>query len=126
MPKQLSMVEAQLQGFIKKLNSAAQSGQKQVAGLRARAADAALHWITSHDDRIAAFRKSVSGTPVEHALETVLKLLKAEQAPAGKAAPVKAATRKAAVKKAVAGKAPAKKGAARKTPAKAARKKPST
>lgn len=118
MSRQLSMVEAQLQGFIKKLNSAAKSGQKQVAGLRAKAADAALHWITSHDDRISAFRSSVSGTPVERAFETVLKLLKSEQAPTKKTAPRKAAAGKAATQK-----APAKKPAAKKAPAKTARKK---
>lgn len=117
MAKQLSMVEAQLQGFIKKLNSAAKTGQKQVAGLRAKAADAALHWITSHEGRIAAFRASVAGTPVERAFETVLKLLKAEQAPVKKAA---------AAKKAPAKKAAAKKPAAKKAPAKTARKNSTT
>jgi DNA-binding protein HU-beta len=111
-----SKLESQIQSVQKRLNAAAASRKKQIAALRAKAADAALHWVMSHQSRISAFRSSFKGTPVEKAFDKLLGVLKSE-AGAGKKKPAKkAAKRKPAAKKTV--KKAAKKSSARKPAAK--------
>lgn len=56
-------------------------------GLRQKAADAALHWVMSHQDRVAAFRRSVKGTPLEKAVSGLLDLIKSEAKGVAKAKP---------------------------------------
>ncbi len=109
--------DAQFQAFVKKLNTAAKSGKKQVSSLRSKAADAALHWVMSHDSRVKAFKSSVKGTPVETAVDKLLTLLEQEAKPAKKAPAKKAAAKKAPAKKAA---KKAVKKATKKAPAKKA------
>jgi DNA-binding protein HU-beta len=94
--------DKQLDGFRKKLNSAAASRKKQVIALRSKAAEAALNWVMSHEDRVNQFKSAVKGTPVAAALDKLLDLLKSEakpaKAPAKKTAKKKAPARKAAKK----------------------------
>ncbi len=107
--------DKQLDGFRKKLNSAASSRKKQVMALRSKAAEAALNWVMSHEDRVNQFKSAVKGTPVASAVDKLLDLLKSEVKPAKKASARKTAK-----------KAPAKKAAqkATKTATKKAAKKP--
>ena len=107
-------LDKQLDVFRKKLNSAAASRKKQVMALRTKAAEAALNWVMSHEDRVNQFKSAVKGTPVAAALDKLLDLLKTE------AKPTKAPARKTAKK------APAKKAAkkaSKKTVKKTAKKK---
>ncbi len=87
--------DAQIQAFRKKLNSVTASRKKQVAALRTKAADAALHWVMSHQSRVTAFKGAVKGTPVASAVDKLIDILKTE------AKPAKPAAAKKAVKKAV-------------------------
>lgn len=96
--------EPQLKALRKKLHSATASRKKQVVALRAKAAEAALNWVISHEDRVNQFKSAVKGTPVAGAVDKLLALLKSE------AKPVKASS-----KKAVKRKAPAKKTAKKST-----------
>lgn len=117
-----SSLESQLQTFRKKIDSAARSRKKQVVALRAKAAEAALSWVMSHESRVEQFRSAVAGTPVAGALDKLLDLLKAEAhpaAPARKKAVKKAAAKKVAKK---ATKKVAKKAAKKAAPAKTAKK----
>lgn len=105
--------ESQIQTFRKKLNSATASRKKQIATLRVKAADAALHWVMSHQSRVNQFKSTVKGTPVASAVDKLIELLKAEARPAGKSGarkPAKKAVKKAPTRKAAARK-PAKKAA---------------
>lgn len=99
--------ESQLKAFRKKLDSAAASRKKQIGVLRTKAAEAALNWVMSHEDRVNQFKSAVKGTPVAAAVDKLLDLLKSEaktpKAPARK--PAKKAAKKAPAKK------PAKKAA---------------
>lgn len=94
------MANVSLQARIKKVQKSikgqANKGKKQVNALRAKAADAALKWVMSHQDRVNQFRSSVKGTPVAKALDALLALLKKQGTP--KKAP---ARKKPAAKKAV-------------------------
>lgn len=101
-------IDTQIKALRSKLDSAAASRKKQVLALRAKAADAALHWVMSHESRVDQFKSAVKGTPVAGAVDKLIALLKSEAAPANK--PVKKAAKKV-VKKAT-----------RKAPKKAARK----
>lgn len=102
--------DSQLKVFRKKLDSATASRKKQVVALRTKAAEAALNWVMSHEDRVNQFKSAVKGTPVAGAVDKLLDLLESE------AKPAKAPARKSAKKK-----APAKKAAAKKATKKAAR-----
>ncbi len=117
-----SSLESQLQTFRKKIDSAARSRKKQVGALRAKAAEAALSWVMSHESRVEQFRSAVAGTPVAGALDKLLDLLKAEAHPAAPARkkPVKKAAAKKVAKKAT--KKAAKKAAPAKTAKKATKK----
>lgn len=104
-------IDTQIKALRKKLDTAAASRKKQILALRAKAADAALHWVMSHESRVDQFKSAVKGTPVAGAVDRLIDLLKAE------AKPTKATARKAAKK-------PAKKAArkaAKKAPRKAAK-----
>ncbi|MES0873838.1 hypothetical protein [Sinimarinibacterium thermocellulolyticum] len=96
--------ESQLKAFRKKLDSVAASRKKQIAALRAKAAEAALNWVMSHEDRVNQFKRAVKGTPVAGAVDKLLDLLKSEAQPnkpakkAAKKAPAKKATKRAAKK----------------------------
>jgi DNA-binding protein H-NS len=97
-----SNIESQIKNVRKRVSAEAAKRKKQVAGLRAKAAEAALHWVISHEDRVNAFRSSVKGTPVAKAL-----LKKSGAKPAAKKRP--AAKKAAAKKKPAARKASARK-----------------
>jgi hypothetical protein len=92
MPKR-SALQDQIHKVEKRLKSIASQRTKQVKALRARAADAALHWIMANQGRVNAFRSSVKGTPVAKALDALLKLLRSE-ARTGKKKKKKAARRR--------------------------------
>jgi len=114
--------ESQIQTFRKKVNTAAASRKKQILALRAKAADAALHWVMSHQSRVDQFKSAVKGTPFAGTVDKLLQLLKTEAKPAKKGASKKGAAKKAGARKSggkAARKAPAKK-AARKAAKKAA------
>lgn len=115
-------IEDQIKIFRKKLNTVASSKKKQATVLKEKAADAALHWVMSHDSRIKSFKSAVAGTPVAGAFDKLLDLLKAEATPPKKAATPKPAAKKAPVKKAAAKKAAPKKVAAKKAAKKATKK----
>lgn len=113
-------IEVQVQAIRKKLTSAASTRKTQVKKLRAKAADAALNWVMSHQSRVDQFKGAVKGTPVAGIVEKLLALLQSEagvgkKKPAAKKA-AKKATKKAPAKKAAkkAVKKPAKKAAKRK------------
>jgi hypothetical protein len=58
--------ESQLKAFRKKLDSAAASRKKQIGALRSKAAEAALNWVMSHEDRVNQFKSAVkAGSSVE-------------------------------------------------------------
>lgn len=113
-------IEVQVQAIRKKLTSAASTRKTQMKQLRAKAADAALNWVMSHQSRVDQFKGAVKGTPVAGIVDKLIALLQSE-AGAGKKKsaarkPAKKAARKAPAKKAVkkAAKKPAKKAAKRK------------
>ena len=99
-------IESGIKEVKKRVNAETAKRKKQVTVLRARAAEAALHWVIAHEDRVNAFRASVKGTPVAKALDALLDMLKKNSPkPAAKKS---AAKRPAAKKKPAAKKAPAK------------------
>ena len=110
-----AQIETGIKKVQKRVSAETARRKKQVNALRARAAEAALHWVIAHEDRVNSFRASVKGTPVAKALDALLDLLKKSSAtPAKKSA----GKRPAAKKKMAAKKTPAKKAAAKKAPAK--------
>ena len=96
-------LQAQIKKVQKRLTGEANKGKKQVNALRAKAADAALKWVMSHQDRVNQFRSSVKGTPVAKALDALLDLLRKQgtpkKAPAKKKPAAKKAVKKAARRK---------------------------
>lgn len=107
-------LESQIKNVRKRLTAQTNKSKKQIAALRAKAADAALNWVISHEDRVNAFRSSVKGTPVAKAVDKLIAVLKSNSSKP-------AARRKPAAKKKVAKKAAPKKAAAKKAVKKAAR-----
>ena len=104
-----TQIESGIKEVKKRVNAEAAKRKKQVAALRARAAEAALHWVIAHEDRVNAFRASVKGTPVAKALDALLTMIKKSS---GKPAAKKAKARRVAAKKKPASKkAPAKRKA---------------
>lgn len=93
-----SKFQSQLKKVQKSLTSRTAKGKKQVSALRAKAADAALKWVMSHQARINQFRSSVKGTPVAKALDALLDLLKKQGTPKRAPAKKRPAARKAAKK----------------------------
>ncbi|MGH8460042.1 MAG: hypothetical protein ACRESS_00400 [Stenotrophobium sp.] len=98
--------ESQLQKVQKRVSAETAKRKKQIASLRAKAAEAALHWVMSHEDRVNAFRSSVKGTPVAKALDSLIDKLKSssgamKKKPARKSAAKKkpAARKKTAAKR---------------------------
>lgn len=91
-----SQIESQIKQVTKRVNAETAKRRKQVLALRAKAADAALKWVMSHQGQLDAFRASVKGTPVAKALDVLLAALKGA---AGKK-PAKKTAKKKAVKKA--------------------------
>jgi hypothetical protein len=112
-------IEVQVQAIRKKLTSAASTRKTQIMKLRAKAADAALNWVMSHQSRVDQFKGAVKGTPMAGVVDKLLAMLKSEASTPKKKA---AAKKKPAAKKA-AKKAPAKKAAAKKPAKKAAKRK---
>jgi hypothetical protein len=104
-------LESQIKNVRSRLTAQTNKSKKQVAVLRAKAADAALNWVISHEDRVNAFRSSVKGTPVAKVVDLLIDLLKSNSS--------KPAARKPAAKKKA---APKKKAAAKKAVKKAAKK----
>jgi hypothetical protein len=98
-------LESQIKNVRMRLNAQTNKSKKQVAALRAKAADAALNWVISHKDRVNAFRSSVKGTPVAKAVDMLIDVLKKNSSkPAARRKPAakkKAAPKKSAAKKAV-------------------------
>jgi hypothetical protein len=106
--------ESQIQAFRKKVNTAATSRKKQILALRAKAADAALHWVMAHQSRVDQFKSAVKGTPFAGTVDKLLQLLKTEAKPAKKSASKKGAAKRAGARKSArktAKKAPAKRAA---------------
>lgn len=96
-----------------RLEQAWHEGEHKVESMWHQSAVAALHWVSSHHSRVAAFRKAVKNTPMEKALDAAIKALRGEaRAPAAAGTKARGAAG-AAARKAV-GKA------ARKTTSKAA------
>ncbi|MFA5940400.1 MAG: hypothetical protein WC809_13670 [Sinimarinibacterium sp.] len=93
-------IDTQIQALRKKFDTAAASRKKQILALRAKAADAALHWVMSHESRVDQFKSAVKGTPVAGAVDKLIDLIKAEAKPAKTAAKkgVKKAAKKVARK----------------------------
>lgn len=93
-------IDTQLKALRKKLDTVAASRKKQILSLRAKAADAALHWVMSHESRVDQFKSAVKGTPVAGAVDKLIDLIKSEAKPAGKATKkvAKKVARKAAKK----------------------------
>lgn len=104
-------IESELKKVQKRVKEETAKRKKQIAGLRAKAADAALQWVMSHESRVNAFRSSVKGTPVAKVVDTLIDKLKSN-------APKPAARKTAKKKKAAAKKPAAKKAAKKKTAAK--------
>lgn len=71
------------------LGAAKQHGRKAVAELRHMTADSALHWVLSHNDRVAKFRRAVAGTRAAKPLAQLLTLIRAESTPIARPAPRK-------------------------------------
>ncbi len=99
-------IEVQVQAIRKKLTSAASTRKTQILKLRAKAADAALNWVMSHQSRVDQFKGAVKGTPVAGVVDKLLAILKSEagvpkKKAAAKKKPAKKATKKAPAKKAV-------------------------
>jgi hypothetical protein len=103
-------LESKIKNVRMRLTAQTNKSKKQVAALRAKAADAALHWVISHKDRVNAFRSSVKGTPVAKAVDMLIDVLRknsskssARRKPAAKkkAAPKKKVAAKKVTKKAV-------------------------
>lgn len=78
-------IDTQIKALRKKIDTAAASRKKQILALRAKAADAALHWVMSHESRVNQFKSAVKGTPVAGAVDKLIDLIKAEARPARKA-----------------------------------------
>ena len=93
-------LQAQIKKVQKRITGEANKGKKRVNALRAKAADAALKWVMSHQDRVNQFRSSVKGTLVAKALDALLDLLKKQGTPKKKPAAKKRPAAKKAVKKA--------------------------
>ncbi len=101
-------LESQIKNVRKRLTAQTTKSKKQIAALRAKAADAALNWVIAHKDRVNAFRSSVKGTPVATAVDKLIDVLKSNSS---KSVAIRkpAVKKKAAPKKKVAAKKPAKK-----------------
>lgn len=97
-----TQIESQINQVKKRVNAEKAKRTKQVIALRAKAAEAALHWVMSHEDRVNAFRSSVNGTPVAKVLDALLAALRGA---AGSKAKPKSKAKSAAKKKAPAKKA---------------------
>lgn len=105
-------LESQLKKVRIRITAQTTKSKKQIAALRAKAADAALHWVISHKDRVNAFKASVKGTPVAKAVDVLIDVLKSNSSkPAARRKP--AAKKKAATKKKVVAKKAVKKAARR-------------
>ncbi|MGH8456851.1 MAG: hypothetical protein ACRETW_06045 [Stenotrophobium sp.] len=103
-------LQSQIKKVQKRVRTETAKRKKQIAALRVKAADAALHWVMSHQNRVDAFRSSVKGTPVAKALDALLVAIKDN---AGRKAATRAAPkRKSAAKRKPAAKKSAKKRAA--------------
>lgn len=98
-----TQIETQITQVKKRVNTEATKRKKQLLALRAKAAEAALHWVMSHQSQLDAFRASVKGTPVAKALDSLLSALR--DAAGAKAKKRPAAKKKVAAKKPVAKKA---------------------
>ena len=94
--------ESQIKKVQKRVSAETAKRKKQLIAFRVKAADAALHWVLSHEDRVNAFRSSVKGTPVAKALDVLIEKIKgsAKKPAARKPAAKKAAKKKPAAKKA--------------------------
>lgn len=95
-------IDAQLRAFRDKLRDVAGSRKQQIDALRAKAADAALHWVMAHESRVNQFKDAVKGTPFAGAVDKLITLLETEAAPAHgsrskpHAGPARKSTRRAA------------------------------
>lgn len=105
-----SQIETQIKQVTKRVNAETAKRKKQVLALRAKAAEAALSWVMSHQGQLDAFRASVKGTPVAKVLDALIGALQgvagakkvAKKKPARKAAkkaPAKKAAKKTARKR---------------------------
>ena len=94
-----TQIESQIKKVQKRVNAETTKRTKQVMALRAKAADAALKWVMSHQGQLDAFRASVQGTPVAKALDALLAALKGAASVKAKKAPAKKKVVKKAAKK---------------------------
>jgi hypothetical protein len=81
--KVAEQLQSQVDSARKQIQAAVEGSTKKITELRHKAADAALHWVLAHDDRVKSFKRSVKNTPIEKAVDGLLKLLRSE-ARAGK------------------------------------------
>lgn len=100
--KVAEQLQTQVDSAKKQIQAAVEQSGRKLTELRQKAADAALQWVLSHDDRMKSFRRSVKDTPIEKALDGVLKVLRTE-ARSGK--PRRAATKRRAPARKTAAKA---------------------
>jgi hypothetical protein len=65
-----------VQRIRKDLKDAGARGQHALKAVTHNAAVAAFQWVTEHEGRVTAFRKSIRGTPVEKAVNAALRKVK--------------------------------------------------
>lgn len=124
-PRRKNNWNAEAEKLKARLEQAWHEGEHKVESMWHQSAVAALHWVSSHHSRVAAFRKAVKNTPMEKALDAAIKALRGEvRAPAAARTKARGAAgtpaRKAVGKAARKTKATSK--TARKTTSKTARK----
>ena len=64
-----------------RLVAAKKHGKRAVAELRHMTADTALHWVLSHQGRVAQFRRTLKGTRAARPFDKLLALMRTEATP---------------------------------------------
>lgn len=82
-----TQIESQIKQVQKRVNAEKARRTKQIMALRAKAAEAALKWVMSHESQLNSFRASVKGTPVAKALDALLGVLRGAAGSKAKAKP---------------------------------------
>ena len=90
-------LESTLASVQKEVGARTKDTRKHLIAARAKAAEAALSWVMSHQDRVDAFRSSLKGTRAAGVVDKLLELLRGA---AGKKKPAKKAAKKKSAKRA--------------------------
>ncbi len=85
--------ELHLADLKKQLEKVLGKGEEAVDSLWHQTASAALHWISSHPDRVEAFQKSVRKTKLERPVQNALKTIRAGAKSKKRAAAAEAASK---------------------------------